>query len=139
MVMQNLNRIKNIIPGAIQAIIFYSNGFVFNTSSEENINVPKWGEMLAQILDNFAHLLKIHDPEEVGYKKILYETDKYLIAIVKLGEDSNLALLLDNTLAKDVKIGPIKHYLDKLNHLVDMDQSELQSQSDPNSQDPNAS
>lgn len=123
--MHYLNRIKKLIPGVIQVVMFYSNGTVFHASSNQTINIPSIGESLAEIIEKYRHLMQLYDFEEESYKKILYETNKYIIAIIKLGEESHLALLFDNKEIQDVKIAPIKHYLTKLEELIDMDQSEL--------------
>lgn len=107
--------------------MFYTNGTVFQSTFGNEFNIPKLGEDLAQIIQKFSNLIQLYDKEEIDYRKIIYETDKYIIVIIKLGEDSNLALLLDNRVTGDIKIGPIRQYLSKLEEMIDMDKEEIKN------------
>ena len=126
MVLKSISKIQAKLPGLLHVVMFYSNGIVFNSTFDQTQNIPGIGEKLADIMTQFGELIRLHDNQAKPFKKILYETEKYLIVILKLGEDSYIALLLDNQITNEFKIEPIQNYLAKLEEIVDMDQSEIE-------------
>ena len=54
------------------------------------------------------------------YKKLIFETDEISTIILKLGEDSNLALFFQKELDIDQKLKSIRRYIKKIENLIDM-------------------
>ncbi|UYP44291.1 hypothetical protein NEF87_000576 [Candidatus Lokiarchaeum ossiferum] len=125
MVLRNMKSIKDLIHGVIHIMMFYNNGIVFQTTFPSEKNIPLIGEKLSLIVNQMQNLMKMYDENELSYKKLIYETDNYIIAIIKLGEESNLALLLDNSPTDSLELKKIKKFIDKLEELIDMDKEEL--------------
>ncbi|WP_371804891.1 hypothetical protein [Candidatus Lokiarchaeum ossiferum] len=130
MVLRNMKSIKDLIHGVIHIMMFYNNGIVFQTTFPSEKNIPLIGEKLSLIVNQMQNLMKMYDENELSYKKLIYETDNYIIAIIKLGEESNLALLLDNSPADSLELKKIKKFIDKLEELIDMDKEELDHEND---------
>ena len=128
MVFKNIERIKNALPEVLHVVMFYNNGTVFQTTFEQDINIPKLGENLAELL---IHIRKIYDVCNIKldvYNKLIFETDDISIIILKLGEDSNLALFFKEEQDQDLKLHSIKRYIHRIEHLIDMDNFELKIQ-----------
>ncbi|MFX0002436.1 MAG: hypothetical protein ACFE9C_11425 [Candidatus Hodarchaeota archaeon] len=105
--------------------MFYNNGIVFQTTLEQEINIPKLGENLAEILSHIKKLYNICNYNFDNYKKIIFETDDISIIILKLGEDSNIALFFRKEEEKELKLTAIKRYITRIEELIDMDEKEL--------------
>ena len=120
-----MEKIKAKLPGVMEIIMFYNDGTIFQTTLPPNCNIPEFGNDLCQTLVSLAHVLGLYDKKTNQYRKLFYETDKYLLVIIKLGEDSNLALILDNTLQGEFQIAPIQQYIQRLQDLLDMDREEI--------------
>jgi predicted RNase H-like nuclease (RuvC/YqgF family) len=105
--------------------MFYNNGTIFQTTFEQEINVPKLGENLAEILNHTRKLYEISNYKFQDYKKVIFETDDLSIIILKLGEDSNLALFFKKEVEKELKLTAIKRYITRIEELIDMDEREL--------------
>lgn len=125
MVFKSIERIKSAIPEIIHVAMFYNNGIIFDSTFAKDINVPKLGENLAHILDHFRDLYEILSFEKRTYKKVILETEDVSIIILKLGEDSNIALFFKSENVKEVNISSIQRYLKKIEELIDMDKTEL--------------
>jgi len=125
MVFKNILRIKAALPEVIHVAMFYNNGTIFQTTFEQEINIPKLGENLAEILNHIRKLYEISNYNFEDYKKIIFETDDISIIILKLGEDSNIALFFRKEEEKELKITAIKRYLTRIEELIDMDEREL--------------
>ncbi|MFX1600542.1 MAG: hypothetical protein ACFFB6_08095 [Promethearchaeota archaeon] len=105
--------------------MFYNNGTVFQTTFEQEINIPKLGENLAEILNYTRKLYEICNYNFEKYKKIIFETDDMSIIVLKLGEDSNIALFFRKEEEKELKLTAIKRYMTRIEELIDMDEREL--------------
>ena len=128
MVMKILSKIKEKLPGLLDYIMFYNTGIVFQSTFPENTNVPAICTNLRDIIRLFHKSLDCYEVSTNEYLKIIFETKKYIIIILKLGEDSNIALFFDNEVVSDstdVNIGSVQKYLNKLEELIDMNKSEL--------------
>lgn len=128
MVFKNIERIKNALPEVLHVVMFYNNGTVFQTTFEQDINIPKLGENLAELL---IHIRKIYDVCNIKldvYNKLIFETNDISISILKLGEESNLALFFKEEQDQDLKLHSIKRYIHRIEHLIDMDNFELKIQ-----------
>ncbi len=125
MVFKNINNIKKNLHGVIHTMMFYNNGIVFQTSFPPEDNIPLIGENLSTIINNLQKSIQIYDQTETEYKKLIFETKKYIIAILKLGEDSNLAILLDNKKDDPLEISKIRKFLHSLEEIIDMDIEEI--------------
>ncbi|TFG02642.1 MAG: hypothetical protein EU542_04510 [Promethearchaeota archaeon] len=125
MVFKNINRIKAALPEVIHIIMFYNNGTIFQTTFEQDINIPKLGELLARTLDKVRKINDICKFKPNDYKKLIFEMEEVTIMILKLGEESNIALVFKNDDSKEINLTPIKRYLSKIEELIDMDKKEL--------------
>jgi len=125
MVFKNILRIKAALPEVKHIVMFYNNGTIFQTTFEQEINIPKLGENLAEILNHIRKLYEICNHNFEDYKKIIFETNNMSIIILKLGEDSNIALFFRKEEGKELKLTAIKRYITRIEELVDMDQKEL--------------
>ena len=125
MVFKNIQRIQAALPEVKHIAMFYNNGIIFQTTFEQEINIPKLGENLAEILNHAKKLYDISNYNFENYKKIIFETDDMSIIILKLGEDSNLALFFKKEEEKELKLTAIKRYITRIEELIDMDEREL--------------
>ena len=125
MVFKNIQRIKAALPEVKHVVMFYNNGTIFQTTFEQEINIPKLGENLAEILSHSRKLYEICNYNFENYKKIIFETDDMSSIILKLGEDSNIALFLKKEEEKELKLTAIKRYMTRIEELIDMDEREL--------------
>lgn len=125
MVFKNILRIKAALPEVKHVAMFYNNGTIFQTTFEQEINIPKLGENLAEMLNHTRKLYEICDYNFEDYKKIIFETNDMSIIILKLGEDSNIALFFRKEEEKELKLTAIKRYITRIEELVDMDEREL--------------
>ncbi|MFX0000424.1 MAG: hypothetical protein ACFE88_09915 [Candidatus Hermodarchaeota archaeon] len=105
--------------------MFYNNGTIFQTTFEQEINIPKLGENLAEVLNHIRRLYEICNYNFEEYKKVIFETDDMSIIILKLGEDSNIALFFKKEEEKELKLTAIKRYMTRIEELIDMDEREL--------------
>jgi predicted regulator of Ras-like GTPase activity (Roadblock/LC7/MglB family) len=128
MVFKNIQRIKAALPEVLHVAMFYNNGTIFQTTFEQNINIPKLGENLAELLNHIRRVYEICDLTFEAYKKLIFETEDVSIIILKLGEDSNLALFFKKEEDKELKLQPIKRYITRIEELIDMDKNELKFQ-----------
>ncbi|NVM37030.1 MAG: hypothetical protein HWN81_15645 [Candidatus Lokiarchaeota archaeon] len=124
-VFKNIIRIKAALPEVKHVAMFYNNGTIFQTTFEQEINIPKLGENLAKVLKHIRKLYEICNYNFEEYKKIIFETDDMSIIILKLGEDSNIALFFRKEEEKELKLTAIKRYITRIEELIDMDEGEL--------------
>lgn len=125
MVFKNIQRIKAALPEVKYVAMFYNNGTIFQTTFEQEINIPKLGENLAEVLNHIKKLYEICNYNFEDYKKVIFETDDISIIILKLGEDSNIALFFKKEEEKELKLTAIKRYMNRIEELIDMDEKEL--------------
>ncbi|MFX1371753.1 MAG: coiled-coil domain-containing protein [Promethearchaeota archaeon] len=125
MVFKNILRIKAALPEVKHVAMFYNNGTIFQTTFEQEINIPKLGENLAEILNHIRKLYNLTNYNFEDYKKIIFETDDMSIIILKLGEDSNIALFFKKEEEKELKITAIRRYITRIEELIDMDEGEI--------------
>ena len=125
MVFKNILRIKAALPEVKHVAMFYNNGTIFQTTFEQDINIPKLGENLAEVLNHSRKLYEICNFNFEDYKKIIFETDEMSIIILKLGEDSNIALFFKKEEEKELKLTAIRRYMTRIEELIDMDEGEL--------------
>jgi len=105
--------------------MFYNNGTIYQTTFEQEINIPKLGENLAEVLNHIRNLYDICNYNFDDYKKIIFETDEMSVIILKLGEDSNIALFFKKEEEKELKLTAIKRYMNRIEELIDMDERGL--------------
>ena len=125
MVFKNIQRIKKAMPEVIHVVMYYNNGTVFQTTFEQNINIPKLGENLAEILEHIKKLYELCNFKFEKYDKLIFETDEISTIVLKLGEDSNIALFFRKEEDITLKLTAIKRYLSRIESLVDMNEKEL--------------
>ena len=125
MVFKNIQRIKKALPEVLHVVMYYNNGTVFQTTFEQNINIPKLGENLAEILEHIKKLYELCDFKFEKYNKLIFETEEISTIVLKLGEDSNIALFFRKEEDINLKLTAIKRYLSRIESLVDMNEKEL--------------
>ena len=128
MVLKSIKNIQKTLPEVLHIVMFYNNGTVFQTTFEHNINIPKIGENLAEAVHHMLNLFQICNYNIGEYKKLVFEAERISVIILKLGEDSNLALFFKSEDQKDIKISSIRNFIEKIEELVDMDKMELDHQ-----------
>ncbi|MFX1321579.1 MAG: coiled-coil domain-containing protein [Promethearchaeota archaeon] len=105
--------------------MFYNNGTIFQTTFEQEINIPKLGENLADFLNHIKKVYEICNYSFDNYKKLIFETDEISIIVLKLGEDSNIALFFKKEEDKELKLTAIRRYITRIEDLIDMDKKEI--------------
>ncbi len=125
MVFKNISRIKASLPEILHIVMFYNNGTVYQTTFEQDINKPKLGENLTELLTHAKLIYEICKFKLDDYKKLVFETADISVIILKLGEDSNIALFFKKEEEKDIKISSIRRYLTRIEELIDMDEREI--------------
>ena len=125
MVFKNIQRIKKAMPEVLHVVMYYNNGTVFQTTFEQSTNIPKLGENLAEILEHIKKLYELCNFRFEKYDKLIFETDEISTIVLKLGEDSNIALFFKKEEDINLKLTAIKRYLTRIESLVDMDEKEL--------------
>lgn len=128
MVLKSIERIKIALPEVAHVVMFYNDGTVFQSTLGPSVNIPKTGENLSGILNNMKKLLEILKIETEPYKKFVYETKTHTIIVLKLGENSNLALFFENIKGENINFRPIRKYLSQIERLIDMDRIDLEKQ-----------
>jgi len=137
MVFKNIKRIQTALPEVLHIVMFYNNGTIFQTTFEQDINIPKLGENIAEILSHVQKLYEICNFDLVDYKKLIFETENISLIIIKLGENSNLGLFFKKEEDKDLKLNAIRRYLSRIEELIDMDKAELERQALENKEEDN--
>jgi len=128
MVFKNIRRIKTALPDVLHIVMFYNNGTIFQTTFDQSLNIPKLGENLAEILSHVRKVYELCNFRADSYRKLIFETDDISVIVIKLGEDSNLALFFKTEVSKDIKLRSIRRYIKKIEKFMDMDQIGLMFQ-----------
>ena len=116
------------LPEVIHIAMFYNNGTVFDTTFEQNINIPKLGEHLAGLLNQMRKIYDTCSFSLEKYSKLIIETDDISIIFLKLGEESNIALFFKKEKDESLKLQSIKRYITKIEELIDADKFALMLQ-----------
>ncbi|MBD3342717.1 MAG: hypothetical protein GF353_26695 [Candidatus Lokiarchaeota archaeon] len=124
MVLRNIKKIQDALPEVIHIVMFYDNGTIFQSTFSQEINIPKLGENISELILHIRRVYEISNFKWTNYKELIFETDDISIAILKLGEESNLALFFKKE-EGELEISPIKRYIARIENLIDMDKSEL--------------
>ncbi len=127
MVLRSVKRIKEVLPEVEHIVMFYNNGMVFQCTFDQHYNVPKLGEHLAEAVNQFHRIYETCSFDYNNYKKLIFETDKISVIILKLGEESNIALFFKKEIDINQKLQSIRRYIKRIEKLIDMDISEVQS------------
>lgn len=125
MVFKNISRIKSALPEVKHVVMFYNNGTIFQTTFEQSINIPKLGENLAELINRILNVYELCNFKVDRYKKLIFETEDISVIILKLGEESNIALFFKKEEDQELKISTIKRYITRIEELIDMDEKEL--------------
>jgi len=105
--------------------MFYNNGTIFQTTFGSDVNIPKLGENLAEVLSHIRKLYEFCNLKAEEYKKLIFETEDVSIIVLKLGEDSNIALFFKKEEEKELRLTAIRRYLNRIEDLMDMDANEI--------------
>ncbi|MFX1517698.1 MAG: hypothetical protein ACFFC6_15450 [Promethearchaeota archaeon] len=125
MIEDTIERIKKKLPEVEHIVMFYNDGTVFRTTFEE-INIPKLGENISEIIVNMRRLYEGCNYKWEEYNQLVFDTDNVNVIILKLGENSNLALFFRKIRKKgELRIHSIRRYIEKVEDLLDIDQDEL--------------
>lgn len=125
MVFKSVSRIQKALPEVLHIVMFYNNGTIFQTTMDQQFNIPKLGENIAEALNHLRKLYEFCNFNIVDYKKLIFETDEISMIILKLGEDSNLALFFQKELDINQKLKSIRRYIKKIEELIDVNYAEL--------------
>jgi len=125
MVFKNIDRIKTAIPEVLHIVMFYNNGTVFQSTFTQEINMPKLGENLTEFLHRIKNVYEICNFKLNDFKKLIFETKDVSVIILKLGEESNIALFFKEDDVEGIKLSSIKRYLTRIEELIDMDEKEI--------------
>ena len=121
MVFKSLERIKSALPEVIHVVMFYNNGIIYQTTFEQSFNIPKIGENLAKLVIRVQKIFDLCNFKVGVYKKLIFETDDISMILLKLGEDSNIALFFKKEIDINQHLKSIRRYLKKIEILIDMD------------------
>lgn len=124
MIEKTIERIKRILPEVEHVVMFYNDGTVFHTTFEE-INIPKLGESISETLAYIRKMYEICNYDLESYNKLAFDTDGVNVIVLRLGENSNLALFFRKRRREDLKLQSIRRYLEKVEDLLDIDRDEL--------------
>ncbi|NVM43713.1 MAG: hypothetical protein HWN79_02260 [Candidatus Lokiarchaeota archaeon] len=125
MVFKNLSRIKTALPEVIHIVMFYNNGTIFQTTFEHDINIPKLGDNLAELIHHVRNVYELSQFKMDSYKKLIFETENVSVIILKLGEESNIALFFKKEEETDLNLSSIKRYITRIESLIDMNEEEI--------------
>ncbi|MHA2394185.1 MAG: hypothetical protein ACXAEX_19800 [Promethearchaeota archaeon] len=125
MVFKNIERIKVALPEVLHIVMFYNSGTVFQSTFGQEINVPKLGDNLTGLLNHIKNVYEVCNFRLDDYKKLMFETEDISVIILKLGEESNIALFFKEEDLADIKLSSIKRYLTRIEELIDMDEKEI--------------
>ena len=129
MIEKTIERIKKTLPEVDHVVMFYNDGTVFHTTFEHTVNIPKLGENISMSL---AHIQKIYETcnyDLASYNKLVFDTNDVSVIILKLGENSNLALFFKKKIRRvELKIRSIRRYIELAEDLLDVDRIELVEQ-----------
>lgn len=128
MVLNSVKRIKEALPEVIHVVMFYNNGTVFQCTFDQQYNIPKLGEHLAEALNQVFKVYETCNFDYSEYKKLIFETNRISVIILKLGEESNIALFFEKEMDIDQKLKSIRQYIKRIEKLIDMDQSEIEDE-----------
>lgn len=121
-------RIKKTLPEVEHVVMFYNDGTVFHTTFEK-INIPKLGENISETLAYIQKIYEICNYNLVSYNKLVFDTDDMNVIILKLGENSNLALFFRKKRGKgELRIRSIRRYIELVEDVLDTDRVELVEQ-----------
>ena len=126
MIEKTIERIKKTLPEVEHVVMFYNDGTVFHTTFDKTINIPKLGENISETL---AYIQKIYENcnyDLLEYNKLIFDTDNTSLLILKLGENSNLALFFKKKIGNvERKIRSIHRDIEMAEDLLDVDRAEL--------------
>ncbi|MCK4973528.1 MAG: hypothetical protein KAS52_09410, partial [Candidatus Heimdallarchaeota archaeon] len=129
MVQKTIDRIRRALPEVEHIAMFFDDGTVFQTTFEqfeESVNIPKLGDDLADILSSFRKLYEVCNYDFKNYNQLLFDTENVDVLIIKLGENSNLALFFRKTVVDgELQINTIQKYITKIEKLIDIGQMDL--------------
>ncbi len=129
MVQKTIDRIRKALPEVEHIAMFFDDGTVFQTTFEqfeESVNIPKLGDDLADILSSFKKLYEVCNYDFKNYNQLLFDTESVDVLILKLGENSNLALFFRKLVVDgELQINTIQKYVTKIEKLIDIGQMDL--------------
>lgn len=126
MALKNIERLKAAIPEIFHIVMFYDDGTIFQTTFQQ-VNVPQIGENLAESIKHIAKLFEICKIENEPYTRLIYETKTNIILVIKVGEQSNLALFFKKG-TEEPQISAIKNFISRIQAVMDTDRIELDKQ-----------
>lgn len=129
MVLRSIERIKIALPEVEHIVMFYNDGTVFKTTfdrEKSDINIPKLGENMAEILEHIRALYEICEYSLTAYRKLVFETEDVNLVLLKVGEDTNIAFFFKKD--RKIRIRTIRRYIKKIEDLIDVDRIELMQQ-----------
>ena len=126
-----VEKMKEKLPELEDVVTFYNDGMVYYSSFPDQINTPILGKTLSNLIQNTMSvnelLLEFHDADHIQDKlrKIFFEIGGKTVLVLKLGEDSNIALFLAHKRIREIEIKCIKDDLALLEDMIDTTKDEL--------------
>ncbi len=126
---KTIERIKRTLPEVEHVVMFYNDGTVFHTTFEHTVNIPKLGAKISETLASISRMYEICNFDLADYNKLVFDTDDMNVIVLKLGENSNLALFFrKRKRAGELRIRSIRRYIELAEDLLDVDRVELVEQ-----------
>jgi len=112
------------MPELQNVVLFYDNGLVFQTTFDQSVSIPEIGENLARLISDGKDLLKSFKGSQSNFQKVIYEIEDLSIMILRLGEQSNIALFIDKKKLAECESGSlnssnINALLEELKQIMD--------------------
>lgn len=124
---KTIDRIKRTLPEVEHVVMFYNDGTVFHSTFEHKVNIPKLGENISETLASLKKIYQICNFDLESYNKLVFETTDVNVIILRLGENSNLALFFRKRRG-ELRIQSIRQYIERAEELLDVDREELVEQ-----------
>ncbi|MHA2074286.1 MAG: hypothetical protein ACW97X_06685 [Candidatus Hodarchaeales archaeon] len=129
MIEKTIERIKKTLPEVEHVVMFYNDGTVFHTTFDKPVNIPKLGENISGTLAHIQKIYEISNYNLVEYKRLIFNAENMSLIILKLGENSNLALFFTKRIRNvERKIRSIQRDIEMAEELLDVDRTELVEQ-----------
>lgn len=120
MAIEKIQAIHNMLPGVQSVSLFYDNGIIYQTTINHELDIPVIGKNLAHFVQEMQLLAEnCKDPED-KYQKMTIDTEKSVYIILRLGEQSNMALKFIKAEYQKNSLGKIEEIIEKLKNVVDL-------------------
>lgn len=122
-----VEKIMEAMPQVDHVVTFYNDGTVFQTTFDRSqVTIPTLGTELSKVLKHFDKLYETSGYDLKEYRKIIFDTNDVSVIILKLGENSNLALFVKKEIPEHrIRSFELQSHLNKIQELIDVDRRKL--------------